>query len=455
MTQNKIRPMKRIIFLVIIICSLNISLKAQESIDLNKALQIAVEKNPSLATIRNNISIEKYNILSAKGSLFPSLSFSGGWTRNISKFAGGIIYQNGIPFNVAPMTNTTDNFNLGLNSQVILFNGFANYQSVELENQTDVSLRINYEKNKRDIVISIYQAFFDAVKKEKIVAVNQENLKNSQDQLDKIKEFVNVGKKTVSDVYKQDVQVAQNELALEQSNNDFDKAKVTLLFTMNDDINKSYVVDSKDIKSDYTMVQLKTIVDQTSNSEALVKDAMNSRYDYKSIQQDIKLDQIRLNIANTNLYFPTLSAFGNYNFNGNAIDKISDTKTLSFGLTLSYPIFQGFRTDIISQIAEINIKQKQQDLTTLEQQIRSDLKKAIFDLQTSYKQAEILDRNIKSAEQDVLLSQENFRIGYGTLLDVQTAVANLNSLYISRINAIYNFLFAKKEIEYLSGQLNY
>jgi len=44
---------------------------------------------------------------------------------------------------------------------------------------------------------------FDAVKKEKIIGVNRENLKTSQDQLNQIQEFVNVGKKTISDIYKQ------------------------------------------------------------------------------------------------------------------------------------------------------------------------------------------------------------------------------------------------------------
>jgi len=436
-------------------CCFSITLKAQEAIDLNQALQIAISNNPTLATFRNNISIEQYNIQSAKGNLYPNLSFSGGWTRSLTKSAGGIIYQNGIPINYSSSNSLSDNFNLGLSSDILLFNGFSNYQSVELEKQTDLSIKLNFEKSKRDLIISIYSAFFDAVKKEKIIGVNRENLKTSQDQLNQIQEFVNVGKKTISDIYKQDVLVAQNELALEQSNNDYEKAKVTLLFTMNDNINKQFTLDSKDIKSDYTMPELKSIVDKSSDVDALVKTAVDSRYDYKSAMQDIKLDQIRLSIANKNFFYPTLSAFGNYNYSGTAIQDITNARSINFGLTLSYPIFQGFKYDVIVQIAEVNIKQKQQDMSQLEQQIRSDLKKAILDLQTSYKQAEILETNIKSAEQDVLLSQENFRIGLGTLLDVQTANTNLNGLYISRITAIYNFLFAKKQIEYLSGQLNY
>ena len=44
---------------------------------------------------------------------------------------------------------------------------------------------------------------------------------------------------------------------------------------------------------------------------------------------------------------------------------------------------------------------------------------------TAYKQIEILNRNIVSSEQDKLLSEENYRVGYGTLSDVQTASTKL------------------------------
>ena len=101
------------------------------------------------------------------------------------------------------------------------------------------------------------------------------------------------------------------------------------------------------------------------------------------------------------------------------------------------------------------MKQKSEDLKKLELQIKSEIKKAVLDLEAAYKQLEILERNIASAEQDKILSEENFLVGYGTILDVQVATTKLNNLKINRINAIYNFILAKKQIEYLIGQLKF
>ena len=447
--------MKKILSLVLIFMLYGGLVFSQESIDLKKAIGIALDKNPTISNIQNNLSIQKLNIKSVKGNLYPTLSLSGSWSRNNSYSKGGTQLINNIPIPVADQNTWQNNINFGLNSQVTLFDGFANYQSIDLENQNETSLRLLLEKTKTDVVLNIYQKFFDAVKKEKIVTTYQDNLQNSRDQLSKIQEYVNAGKKTLSEVYKQDVQVAQNELSLEQSKNDFNKSKVDLLYAMNDDLDKTIAIDSKDINANLTVVELKSILDKSTNINELVKNAVAGRYDYKSAMQDIRINETKLSLALKSLYYPTLSAFGNYNLTGNEIQNVANSRTLSVGLSLSYYLFQGNKNDINRQIAEVNIKQKSEDLVKLEQQIKSDLKKAIIDLETAYKQIEILDRNIKSAEQDKFLSEENFRIGYGTLLDVQTASTSLNNLLINRINSIYNFLFAKKQIDYLSGQLNY
>ena len=53
------------------------------------------------------------------------------------------------------------------------------------------------------------------------------------------------------------------------------------------------------------------------------------------------------------------------------------------------------------------------------------------------------------------MSEENYRVGVGTLLDVQLASTKLNSLKIDRINAYYDFLLAERKLNYYTGELSY
>ncbi|MCU0373056.1 MAG: TolC family protein, partial [Ignavibacteria bacterium] len=395
------------------------------------------------------------NLKGAYGNLIPSLSLNGNWSRNNAFSSGGTIYQNGIPIQVGDQITWTNNLSLGINTSVVLFDGTANYQNISLEKQNLAVLRTNYEKTKQDIIVKIYQRFFDVIKKQKIVETNIENLRVSTEQLNSIKEYVNVGKKTQSDIYKQDVLVARNELNILTSKNDYEKSKVELLNSMYEDVTKSIDVDVSGINVPTSTDELNVILVKYSDYEKLVYEALSSRYDYKSIIEDIKANELKLSIAKKYIYYPTLSAFGNYNVSGNQIDEITNNRVLTFGLSLSYPIFQGFQRDISKQVSEVNIKQRKEDLSQLERNIRSEIKKAIFDLQTAYKQIEIVERNIRSSEQDKYLSEENFRLGYGTLLDVQVATTALNNLQIDRINFIYNFMISQKYLEYLAGIIKY
>ncbi len=445
--------MKKILVLSLFIFTVSFNIKAQETIELEEAINIALMNNTTVSNLEKNLEIQKLNTGIAKGNLLPTLDLNLRWSRNNTFSEGTVTFQNGIP-NIVPAQDTwINNFNLGLSTNVTLFNGLSNLEQIELQKENESSVSINLDKQKYDIVYNISSVYFDALKKDKIVIANTENLNDSKAQLESVKEYMNVGKRTIADVYRQDVQVAQNELQLERSINEFEKSKVDLLLAMNTDMDKKYIVSDNKIRTDLSTAELKAVLDRNSNTDALVNIALQKRYDYKSSLQDIVISQTQYSIDKKNLYFPTLSGFANYSLSNSRIENVLDFRSFNFGLAISYPIFQGFKLDNKSQASEITIKQKQDDIKQLEQQIRSDIKKAYIDLETQYKQLEILDRNILSAEQDKILSDENYRIGLGTLLDAQTAAVKLNTLRIDKINAYYDFLLAEKRLKYYVGDL--
>ncbi len=445
--------MKKLFLLSLFIFSALIKTEAQEIIDLDEAVSIAIKNNTDVSNLEKNLDIQKLSTKTSKGNLYPSLSLSAGWSRNNTYSDGTVSFQNGVPIVIPEQDTWINNFGLGLNTSVTLFNGFSNLEQIDLAKENEVSALISLNKQKYDIVYNISTVYFDVLKKEKIVIANSENLEDSRKQLDRVKEFMDVGKKTMADVYRQDVQVAQNELAVERSKNDLKKSKVDLLLTMNTDMNKEYSVSDNNIQTNLSDAELKMILQRNSETEVLLNKALSNRYDYKASQQIMKISQVQYNIDKKNLYFPTVSGFANYNLNASRVENILGSRAFNFGLSLNYSIFQGFKLDNRAQTSEISIKQNQDNIRQLEQQIRSEIKKAYIDLETQYKQIDILNRNIKSAEQDKILSEENYRVGLGTLLDAQTAATKLNLLKIDLINSYYDFLLAERRIKYYVGDL--
>ncbi|MEP7145669.1 MAG: TolC family protein, partial [bacterium] len=227
--------MKKLFALSIFLFITIFQIHAQETIELKEAIRIALNNNTNVSNLEKSLQIQRLNTSTARGDLFPDLNLTANWTRNNTFSEGTVRFINGVPTVIPKQNSWINNFNLGLNTSVVLFNGLVNYTQVKLSEENEVSVRINLEKEKYDIAFRINTAYFDVLKKEKIVVANADNLADSRRVLESIKEFMNVGKRTLADVYRQDVQVAQNELLLERSKNELAKSKVDLLLAINTD----------------------------------------------------------------------------------------------------------------------------------------------------------------------------------------------------------------------------
>jgi len=448
------KSVKSVIFLLISFVSINIY--GQEiQVSLKEAIEHAWKNDPNIVKTLNNIDAQESNIRSKYGNLFPDLKFTTGWTRSNQVIKGGSITQNGITIPVPESNETSDNFSLSLRSDVTLFDGMTSYDQIDAAKLTKQQYQIQLKKQKQDIAVKIIADYISVLKFQQVVAINEATLADSRAQLDKIKIFVEVGKRTMSDVYQQDVVVAQNELAVEQAKNNVNKSLSDLAYDSNLPLDRNYAVRQGEFNTEVSYASLETFVTQNQNTDNLVNTAYRNRYDLKSSVHNLDILQTNIEIARGNQYFPTLSGFGSYSLSGKKVDEITNQRVFTIGLSLSYPIFQGFQLDNQRQLALISYKSAQEDIKLVKNQIALQIKKAVLDLKSLLKQIEITDRNLKNAEQNKLLAEESYRVGLGTVLDINTASTNLNNIQINKSNLIYDFILAQKQLEYYQGILNY
>lgn len=449
--------MKKILFSVLFILKLfnGITISQEIRVSLKEAILHAYSNDPNISKTMYNIDAQESNIRARYGNLFPDLKFTTGWTRSNQIIKGGSITQNGITIPVPESNKTTDNFSLSLRSDVKLFDGMTSYDQIDLAKLTKKQYQLQLKKQKQDIAVKIIADYITVLKLQQVVAINEANLEDSRAQLEKIKIFVEVGKRTKSDVYQQDVVVAQNELAVEQAKNNVNKSLSDLAYNSNLPLEKNYAVSKTEFNTEISFEALETYVLQNQNTDILVAAAFRNRYDLKTTEHNLDILQTNIEITKGNQYFPVINGFGSYSLNGNKLDKITNQRVFTVGLSLSYPIFQGFQFDNQRQLALINYKSAQEDIKLIKKQIALQIKKAVLDLKSLLKQIEITDRNLKNAEQNKFLAEESYRVGLGTVLDVNTASTNLNNIMINKSNLIYDFILAQKQLEYYQGSLNY
>ena len=87
--------------------------------------------------------------------------------------------------------------------------------------------------------------------------------------------------------------------------------------------------------------------------------------------------------------------------------------------------------------------------------IFGQIAKAQNNLNSSKQALEATVSELRSAEESLRSAEERLKVGAGIQVDVIIAEAQTQTARTDRINAVYNYLLATKQLEYLLGKTSY
>jgi outer membrane protein len=182
--------------------------------------------------------------------------------------------------------------------------------------------------------------------------------------------------------------------------------------------------------------------------------ALAARPDYMSAKENLSASQSAVTQARSG-YYPSITAGAGFNLTNTELQTIADNKNLSWGINLRWNIFDAFRTNMSLQAAQAGEVSAQASLAQAERDITGQVKKAILDFDAARKQVEASHKGLVSATEDRKIAEEKYNLGAGTLLDLLTANAGLVNAQASDVNATYNYITAKKNLEYAIAERVY
>jgi len=426
--------------------------KTPKSITLDQAVQIALERNTSVLTAQYSLEGQQSAVTAAYGSLLPTLSANGNWQRTQSDRQSTFIQGIGnIPLR---QVATTNSFNTSIGSNLLLFNGFANTANVRRATSNAVSAEQTLNRTRQSIVFDVQTLYSNLLRDEELLKVNEDNLKRDRRQLEQIVESNRVGSKSIADVYRQQVQVGNDELALIQAQNTYDKMRADLIFALGLSVTDVYDFHDASIRLDVDTTEFKAVNEQYRDFRLLVNEALGVRPDYLSAIENVNAANSSVTVA-TGGHFPSIAAFVSYGLNSTELGKMSDNRSFLWGLNISFPLFNGWQTTNQVQQAKVTLKTAEQELNQAERQVQVDIAKSLLDLEAAEKQVYVTINSVISATEDRRIAEEKYNLGAGTILDLLTAEANYTLALSNKVNAAYNYFLVKKQLEYNIGRIRY
>lgn len=439
-----------------VLCIAGASLQAQTvTLTLEQATRAALENNLNIVQADANVNAAQAGVTAAYGGYLPTLSAQGSWNRNqtdragasTASFGGGTVV-------IPPSKSTTGNFNTGLNLNWTLFDGFAQQGQVGQASSRSIASEYTATRTRQSIVFQTESGYLNVLRNEQLVKVSEEALKRDRRQLERITESNRVGSLSLADVYRQQSQVAGDELSLIQAQNNFDKARADLVALIGLDVGREYEFADPSISTVLAQSELDSTSAKYANFRQLVQRAIASRPDYKGAVETYTGAQSGVTVARSG-YLPSLSAFAGYSLTSDEVRSLTDNKTMNWGLSVRWNLFDGFQTNNAVQSAIATRRNAEISLTQAERDINAQMKKALLDLEAARKQYEVSQKALVSAGEDLKIAEERYNLGAGTLLDMLVANANLVSAQANSVNAVYNYVTAHRNLEYTLGERTY
>ena len=436
--------MKKIPTIALISLLFTVATLSQEKLTLQQAIQTALEKNIDVIRSKNTMQISDANVTVAYGNFIPSLSASASMGRS-----GSTTTTSG-----RDLVNASGSVSAGVSANVTLFDGFRNTSSLNRATSSADAAAFNYAKQKQNTVLAVEQSYLTVLRNQQLLIVSQDNLKRSQQQLSRIEESNKVGALAKSDVYRQQVQTANDELSLINAQSNYDNSKQDMLYLLALDVTMDYNFEDASVLQQIAGLISDSLHQEYADYNKLVQEALEARPDYQSSLLAKQISENDLTISRSG-HYPSLNLGTGYSLGGKDFGVMKDAKSWNWRLSLSIPIFNGFQTSTAVQTSQLNYELAEQQLEQAKRSVAKDVKSSLLNLETARKRYDVSLKNMKSAEEDRRIAEERYNLGSNTLLDLLVATANYTQAISNKVSSSYDFVFAKLQFRIAVGREKY
>lgn len=403
-------------------------------ISFDQAVEIALEQNDTLRQARNATALGALDVEQARRDFLPDLRLG---SRTSQGF--GAQGDNG------PRTTGID-----LSSGVTLFDGFANTAALQGAKFASSASDAELARAAETVVFTVASNFLLLVEQQEQLRVRRENLAAQAALEAQIQLYVNVGARTIADLYQQQASVASARLAVVQAERASELARIEVIRTLRLDPRGSYEFVAPAI-TDPQQITIDPL-------DALIGRALENRADIRAGEARLEASRQEIRVAKSARWpVVTLSAGYGSSFSSDSdadwTHQLDDLRGGSVNLGVSIPLFDRSATRIATRRAELRAENAQIFLDALEQEVGSQVRTAVLDLESARAQLLTARAQLRAAEQALEFTDQRYKAGAATLVELTQSRATQVEAASAAVTALYGVEFRRRLLDYYVGGL--
>ncbi len=462
--------------IVLFICLSTTYLSGQQLWTLEQSVQQALSSSIAIQQAKLATLGSEVNLGAAKQARYPNLngSVNVGWNfgRTIDPTSNEFI------------TETFFSNNYGLNSGVLVYDGFRIKNTIDKSELDLEAAQAETKQSEQDIALQVALTYLNILFSKENIDIAKKQVELSEQQLNQINKSIKAGAMPAAERLNLEAQIAQSEQGIIVAENSYELALLQLKQFLR-------IAPSEEIEVEVpTDFEVSTDVEVLTYEE-LLQSALKNRYDLIAAELRTQSATKDIQIAKAG-YHPRLTAFGNLatNYSNQAreitafrtelreADFVINNQTVNvgqevelpvfskpsfgsqldnflsygFGLGLSIPIYNNGITKANVQRSQLNVKNQSLIKDQLLENFKISLQSALADARAAKKKLEASDKSVAAQKAAFENVSKRLEIGASNTFEWENQKTQLENLELTRLNDKYDYLFKIKVIEFYLGK---
>jgi len=429
--------------------------------NLEDALEEAIEKNPSISAQDQEVLIREFYSRSRFSQMLPKVSVNYGYMRlneapsftspaqeerflPLVNQQGSIADPNTFAYippihEQAVLLGTRDNYQFSIEARQVLFAGGALYNSYRIALNEHSASQIDRLRIVRDLKLRVIEAYYGVIQARQILEVARSGSASIMAHLDVANAFFNQGMIPKNDLLEAQVRYAESQQNLIISDNAVRLAESGLNLLLGRDLSEAVNIE--------TEIPQQPLVKTLEQAFAA---ASENRQEIKILLLQMENARKGTSVAKSR-YYPSVAASYTYERTGDK-PRVEDDSWKA-GLGLSWNLFEGGSNYWDASRAQALESKLVYLLETLKDQVSLEVKSSYLSVQEADARIEVAAQAIVQAQENLRIQKDRYNLQVATTTNVLDAQALLDQAQKNYISARADYAKSLSSLDAAMGSL--